>query len=57
MSATGEAAMTSYVTYRPPQAAGSWVIGGNFFVQVRERPNWLHRWFALAFLGWQWVDA
>ncbi|WP_181453358.1 hypothetical protein [Stenotrophomonas maltophilia] len=49
--------MTSYVTYRPRQAAGSWVIGGNFFVQVRERPNWLHRWFALAFLGWQWVDA
>ena len=48
--------MTTYTMFQPPKSAGYWRIGGNFLVSVEKRPHRLHRWFALALLGWQWVD-
>ncbi len=53
---SGGVRVTTYTMYQPPKSAGYWRIGGNFLVSVEKRPHRLHRWFALALLGWQWVD-
>jgi len=37
--------------------AGCYVIGGNFYVYVIARPNWLARVMCRLLLQWEWRDA
>ena len=38
------------------QSAGCWVISSSFYVNVKTKPNWLHRLITRLLLGWKWED-
>jgi hypothetical protein len=44
----------------PPKFVGSYRIGdsGSYLqINLKKKPNWLHRKMMLLCFGWEWVDA
>ena len=58
MSELTEDEMIEYV-FAPinPPHAGSWVIGGNFHINIREKPTEEHIKNTELWFGWKWKDA
>jgi hypothetical protein len=45
------------ISYYQKKTAGSYMIGNNTFIYLKDKPNFIHRYFTKLLLGWSWKDA
>jgi hypothetical protein len=45
------------ISYYQKKTAGSYKIGNNTFIYLKDKPNFIHRYFTKLLLGWSWKDA
>jgi hypothetical protein len=50
--------MSEYTISEPPKYVGGYQIGGPRGLQInlKQKPNWLHRKMMRLCFGWEWVD-
>ena len=51
--------MSEYTISEPPKYVGGYQIGGPRGLQInlKQKPNWLHRKMMRLCFGWEWVDT
>ena len=45
------------ISYYQKKTAGSYMIANNTFIYLKDKPNFIHRYFTKLLLDWSWKDA